>query len=285
MPSGASSRATTADTLRTPASPRAHQFDVMGTIRAMTRTAHLRAYLPMAEFSRLESHVPGEGGMRQSRFGLISEAPVEDGLVAEWNGERFMCPRTVRLRVLQGVLAFHNAYEENGGHLLIPEQTARLAAVELERLQRDRPDMRAHILTSAWHVPPRWFLAFASDEREVLDGDPVTVRYRTQRLLAGARLRRVLAALHGAGFAEAVTAEIKDLADWVEAFPEGAMLELDFGTVAQMFSPQDLVTDDSAEEIWASVQALERGDFAEARSLYIEMAAKWSSMMAVGFNS
>jgi hypothetical protein len=251
----------------------------------MTRTAHLRAYLPLAEFSRLQSHVPGDEAMRQGRFGLLSEEPSEDGLLAEWNGERFMCPRTVRLRVLQGVLAFYSAFEEYGGHMLIPEHTARLAAEELERLQQDRPEVRAHILTSAWHVPPRWFLAFAPEEREVVDAEPVTIRYRTQRLLASSRLSRVLGALHGAGFAEPVTAEIQDLADWIEAFPEGAMIELDYGAVAQMFSPQDLVTDESADEIWESVAALERGEYAEARSLYIEMAAKWSTMMAVGFHS
>jgi len=252
----------------------------------MTRTSYLRVYLPLAEFGGLEPHVSHpDCELRENQFGLVCEPLTDDGLLAEWLGERYMCPRNAKLRVLQGVLAFHNAFEEHGARLIIPESTARIAAEKLEQLQRGRPGMRSYILTSAWHVPPRWFLAFAPDEKEVLDGGRLAVRYRTRRLSATGRLRRALEALHSAGFTSNITSEIEELAAWLNEFPEDALVELDYGSVADMFGDQDLVTDDSAEGIWDSVEALESGDLAAARNRYIEMASKWSAAMAVGFNS
>ena len=253
----------------------------------MTRTSYLRVYLPLAELSQLEPHESDQAGnLRASRFGLLGEPLTDDGLLVEWFGERYMCPRNTRLRVLQGVLAFHNAFEEMGARLIVPESAARLAAEELDGLRRSRPELRSYILTSAWHVPPRWFLAFDRDEKELIDdGGSVAVRYRTRRLSATGRISRALDALNDAGFNSDITAEIEELAEWMAEFPEDALVELDYGSVAEMFHPQDLVTDDSAEEIWESVEALEAGDLVEARNRYVEMASKWSMAMAVGFNS
>lgn len=252
----------------------------------MTRTSYLRVYLPLTDFTGLQTHVVQDSELlSNSRYGLIGEPLTDDGLLAEWNGERYMCPRNAHLRVLQGVLAFHNAFADHGSRLIIPEATARLAAEELERIHRSRPDVRSHILTSAWHVPPRWFLAFAPDEREIIDHGQVAVRYRTRRLSASGRLQRALDALERAGFTSSITGEIEELAEWLAEFREDALVELDYGSVAAMFTDQDLVTDDSVEEIWESVEALEAGDLMEARNRYIEMATKWSEAMAVGFNS
>ncbi len=247
--------------------------------------AYLRVYRPLGDFTGLKAHMSEpQLGLCQSRFGLLNESLTEDGLVTEWDGERYMCPRHTHLRVLEGVLAFHNALGENG--LIIPEATARVAAGELARLMDRRPELRSHILTSPWHVPPRWFLAFSGDERELLEsGAGVSLRYRTRRLSASGRLRRAMAALERVGFADAVIGEIDDLSDWLSDFREDALVELDYGTVARMFPDEDLVLDDSAAQIWEAVEALEAGDLVSARTLYIGMAARWSEAMAVGFHS
>lgn len=256
-------------------------------IRAMTRTSALRVYLPLTEFTSLDPHVDdAHGALRESAFGLISEPLAEDGLLTDWHGERFMCPRNARLRMLQGVLAFHSAYGDAGGRLIIPENVAHLAAEELDRIYHQRPHLRSHILTSAWHVPPRWFLCFDPDEKEIVDTRrTITVRYRSRRLSATGRLNRALAALRRAGFDEAVFGELEELADWLDGFPEEAMVELDYDTVAEMFPEGELVTDESSEEIWKAVESLEAGDLDGAQDRYMSMAARWSEAMAVGFHS
>jgi hypothetical protein len=231
---------------------------------------------------------PGDTNeLRYGRYGLVAEPLEDDGFMAEWNGDRWMCPRNARLRMLQGVLAFHNAYAEAGGHLVIPEAMARVAADELERIRHDHPEIRSHILTSAWHVPPRWFLCFSPDEKEMVEvaGHP-TIRYRTSQSSAILRVRRALDALHRAGFTRAITGDIEELFEWLEGFVlDSCMVELDYASVAELFPVSQLAMDDSAQEIWESVEALERGDLTEAQERYFELAGRWSLAMSVGQHS
>lgn len=258
----------------------------------MTNAAYLRMYLPADPAESLErgyvdpEHPGSDTALRYGRFGLVAESLEDDGFIVEWNGERWMCPRHARLRMLQGVLAFHNAYGDAGGNLVIPEATARVAADELERLRHDQPEIRSHILTSAWHVPPRWFLCFTPEDKEMVEtaGHP-TVRYRTSRVQAVSRVRRALDALHRAGFTRAITGDIEELFEWLEGFPDACMVELDYGSVSELFEAGQLAMDDSAQEIWDSVEALERGDLPGAQEIYFELAGRWSLAMAVGYHS
>ncbi len=257
----------------------------------MTRAAYLRVYVPADANERpvygyVEPSLPWSRTLRSGRFGLLAEPLDDDGYVAEWRGEHYVCPRNARLRMLQGVVAFHAAYREAGGGYVIPEYTARLAADELDRIFSESPELRSHILTSAWHVPPRWFLAFDADEKEIIERrGHAGVRYRAAIEPATRRVRRARDAVEAAGFDSSITSEISELLEWVEAFPRNSMLELDYGSTALFFSESELVLDDSAELIAMSVQALERGDFMEAQQHYFELVGRWQEAMAVGQSS
>ena len=257
----------------------------------MTRAAYLRIYVPAdpADQSTREYVEPALGvarTLRSGKFGLLAEPLDDDGFMIEWRDEHYVCPRTARLRMLQGVVAYHAAYRHMGGALIIPEATARVAADELDRLFTERPETRSHILTSAWHVPSRWFLGFHADEKEIVDDrSSLGVRFRAAIEPATRRIRRALAAVESAGFDESITGDIAELLDWVESFPRNAMLELDYGTSALFFSDSDLVLDDSCELIWMSVQALERGDYLEAQQHYFELVGRWHHAMTIGQHS
>ncbi|MGZ8755011.1 MAG: hypothetical protein ACXW15_07460, partial [Acidimicrobiia bacterium] len=210
----------------------------------------------------------------------------EDALHAEWSGRRYVCPRHPRLRVLEGLLAFHNMYGEIGGDLIVPETTARRAGRELQRLYEKRPAERSHILTAPWHVPLRWFSAFSAEEREIVQApDHLRLRYRTLLTLASQRLERALIALKEAGFDGSVTDDVEELAEWLDDFPEDSMVELDYGGVARLFGESDLVLDESAGDIWGSIEALETGDMDEAMERYSAIAARWAPALAVTFSN
>ena len=55
-----------------------------------------------------------------------------------------------------------------------PEEAARAADSELRRYHQEHPGHRSHVLTSAWHVPVRWFTAFQPEDKEVyeVEGSP-----------------------------------------------------------------------------------------------------------------
>lgn len=252
----------------------------------MTRSAFLRVYIAAEKFPALEPAAGTADMLRHSRYGLLSETLHEDALMADWAGRRFVCPRNPRLRVLEGLLAFHNMYGEMGGDLIVPERVARRAGLELQRLHERRPAVRSHILTSPWHVPLRWFLAFDSTDREVVDGsNGLRVRYRTLVTLSSQRLERARNLLKEAGFDGSVTDDIEELAEWLDDFPEDSLVELDYATVARMFGEGDLVLDESAADLWASIEALEAGDMEAAGERYAKVASRWAPAISVIFSN
>lgn len=265
-----------------------HHQGAAVSIAAMTRSSFLRVYIAAEKFPEQDAaHDAGAlRALRDSRYGLLSESLLEDALHANWSGRRFVCPRYARLRMLEGLLAFHNTYREIGADLIVPESTARRAGRELQRLHESRPAARSHILTSPWHVPLRWFACFESNEREIVRSEEgLGLRYRALLSLATQRLERALIALKEAGFDTSVTDDIEELVEWLEDFPEDSMVELDYGGVAELFGEGDLVLDETAADIWASIEALETGDLEEAAERYGVAASRWAPAVAVTFSN
>lgn len=259
----------------------------------MTRVAYLRVYLPLEilaseerrrwEFRVGPRRVDPLPFIKVSDFGLLSEPMGEDALLVEWSGRRYVCPRHPRLRVLEGVLAFHSAYP---GNLVVPEETVRRAALELERMRRRQPRARSHILTAPWHVPLRWFALFDPEERELYrTARGTSIRYRTLRRRGSERLGYAVEVLEEAGFDEEIIEEVESLKDWLMDFPGDALVELDYAGVAGLFGEGDLAVDESAAEVWASLEALERGDFEEATHHYTVAASRWAEAQAVTYSN
>jgi len=243
--------------------------------------AFLRVYVP-DEGPPVEEHRPAAGARRvlvRGAYGVWYESLRDDAFVMEEAGRRLVCPRNPRLRMLEGLLAFRHAYPPAIGESLVPETLARRAAAELALLHAGRPTARSHILTSPFHVPLRWFAAFAGKERQVLAG-PV-IRYRTSLRSALRRLERAGRALEAAGFDEETYGLLRDLADWLRPFPAGSVVELDYGGVAGLFSEDELAGDESAADLAASLAAVQRGDLPGAAERYGQVAARWARVQAL----
>jgi hypothetical protein len=254
----------------------------------MIKSSHLRVYLP--EDTRavrgLDQVERAEVAAFQADLGLMVEPMQDTGLRTEWSGRKYVCPRTPRLRMLEGVLAVRRAYGQLGRASVIPEDVARSAARELEALKEEDPSLRAHILTSAWHVPLRWFALFSDDRREVVERPGYqTIRYRTDYREAMDRLHRCLTILRRSEIPESIVAEVAELGEWMNDFPADAMVELDYGTVGGDFSTSDLTFDRSAEDLWDSLEALEDGDWQTAGQAYAALVTRWAPAMAVSYSN
>lgn len=248
----------------------------------MIAVAYLRVYLPEERVEPLPEHRSRPTGrISLSDYGLWEEPLADDAFAAVWRGRRFVCPRYPRLRMLEGLLAFHNAYPDMVATTLVPEAVVRRAADELQRLYDERPGARSHILTSAWHVPLRWFAAFEPSQREVIDTrGGSSIRYRTMRRSASRRLDHAVSVLDQAGFDDSVVDPVRHLTHWLNEFPPDAMVELDYGSVAGLFSDGDLALDETAADVAASIDALASGDFDEAGDYYSSAALRWSGAQA-----
>jgi hypothetical protein len=253
----------------------------------MIPTSALRVYVTERTLpGQVVAEIPLMPHLTNETFGLIAEPMGDDALLAEWNGARFLCPRFPRLRILEGLLAFHSAYAEIGGDLIVPERIALRAALELEKLRDRQPSARSHILTAPWHVPMRWFVAFGATERELLvRPGGTTIRYRTSLVQATDRVASALDTLRGAGFDDVVTDELDELREWLEEFPATAMVELDYGDVARLLTDEDLVFDETAGDLHASLEALDVDDLRTAGEHYSRAVDRWAPLMAVAHSS
>jgi hypothetical protein len=250
----------------------------------MIRTAHLRSYLREESLPRYERVADvHDGPVRGDAHFLWQEIDTDDAFVADWGGARYVCPRNFALRKLEGMLAFNNAFPESG---LIPRRSVMEAAAQLESLRVSSPLMRSYILTSPWHVPIRWFGAFLHEERVTYPHpEGLSIRYRALMADARHRVERAARILSDAGFEGPVVGQVRSLGSWLAAFPDDGMLELDYGTVATLFSEGDLVLDESAADVAASLLALEHGDTEAAADHYAALTRRWSQAQALSFSN
>jgi hypothetical protein len=264
----------------------------------MVRTAFLRAYEPLTRFSpeererwespRDEMEAGDPGTLR--RWLISSALPGEGFVVAgedgailrRWRDVTMACPRRTRLRMLAGLLAFRDSVPEEVAEAFVPESEARRAAHELSLLGDLEPKLKSHILHANWHVPLRWFAAFDDTQRILTeDKDGLRVRYETPLGEAKPRLGRALEILESSWLDESVTEAIRELSSWLSDFADAGILELDYGSVAQTFEPDDLVDDRSAAEVWGSLEALAEGDSERAGQIFSELAGKWTEIRSV----
>lgn len=220
--------------------------------------------------------------MQKSTY-VWEEPLTSDGFYTEWNSSQYVCPRNVRVRMVEGILAFARTYPMMP---TITESQRDEYLLELNRLRRETPHSRSHILSSAWHVPLRWFTAFRSIERDIYEGmGGPSIRYRATVGDAIDRVRWAGSVLDNAGFAEQVVERVHDLERWLAGFTADALVELDYDTVAASFPEGDLVFDESAEDIRASLLALEADDFDASREAYERVARRWANPQSYTYSN
>ena len=250
----------------------------------MIHAAQLRSYLREVSLPGYESRRGADSGpLRGNDFFVWRESFDDDAFFVNWGSRLYVCPRNFRLRMLEGMLAFNNAFPDAG---LIPELEILDASSRLEAMRVGTPANRSYILTSPWHVPIRWFAPFLHEERELYDLDnELSIRYRALMSDAQDRVERAIQVVAGAGFDSGIVSQIRSLGSWLDGFPGDAMLELDYGSIARLFAEGDLVLDESAADVAASMLALEHDDMKEAGRHYEVLMRRWGRAQALAFSN
>jgi hypothetical protein len=63
------------------------------------------------------------------------------------------------------------------------------------------------------------------------------------------------------------------------------MVELDYAAVSELFDPQELVFDDSCEQVNQSLDALAAGDMIRAGECYGRVVTRWAPAFSVTFSN
>lgn len=248
----------------------------------MIVSAFLRSYLPKESLPRYEEHSDSTRGFFRGDENFLWREPVtDDAYSVTWRDQSYVCPRHPRLRMLEGVLAFSNAFPDTR---LIPQRELLDASTQLEQLRNESSAMRSYILTSPWHVPIRWFAAFVHEERELYEENgQMSLRYRAALGDAQERVEHAAQIVDGAGFDPSITAQIRALVSWLQGFPADGMVELDYASVGELFSEGDLVLDESVADTAASLSAVEQGNYEEAGLFYGNVARRWGRLQSLAF--
>jgi hypothetical protein len=255
----------------------------------MAKAAYLRVYVPVSGsdgpvLEHIAERTAAPRVLRQGEFGLSTESIRDDAFVIDDAGDRYVCPRNPRLRMLEGLMAFRSAYSDSAASSLVPESVAERAAIELDRIHDRFPGVKSHILTAPFAIPLRWFSLFDQTDRIVEEtGDHLSIRFRTPMVLGLDRVRRAAEVIDEAGFDDAIVEQVSDLISWLEVFPSDSIIELDYGGVVEFFDETDLVLDESVAEIAASLEALARGDYEAAGEAYATVASRWAHAHALTY--
>lgn len=257
----------------------------MGRVERVIRTASLRVYLEEAAVAvrglpEAPSQLPAPVAVGVA---LTTERGGDDAYTTEWRGSVYRCPRTPAVRMLEGLLALRAASSQLGPPLFA-QATVDEARHRLEALKASHGRV-AHILTSAWHVPIRWFVPFVPDQRELVDLPERRIRYRQLVGDGIARLDRAIDILGRSDIPSATTAEVRELRAWLGDFPASAMVELDYGSVARFFGHDELAFDESVADLWASLDALACSNWTVAGARYGSLVERWAVPMAIAYSN
>jgi hypothetical protein len=281
--------------------------------------AELRVYEPLSAFpsgerKRWEAYAASgsspstrDGQRRERELGLIVACRVQPRVPRSGEvGERayllsghaglVVCPWRTELRSWAAAAELAAVLPAELTDSVLPAAEVELAAGEHERWLAQHPDARAHILTSRWVVPVRWFLPFHRDERRLQLGTrprpasgaepagaaagPVTavgrsLVYRTEMAQARRRMARALAVLRRAFDSGPVVGAVESLGRWLEEFHPRSVVELDYGGIVDLRSDAELRADDSVGDVAEALGAIADGDADNATRAYDRVIERW----------
>lgn len=233
--------------------------------RARHETEDLERTSTMRRLVRTVSDPFPHGGTDLVR---VLNHPGPDGVP-----QRLYCPNQLAVRTS---LAAESLGETIRGPLvdvLVPEVARQAHA---DRMDPDRfADSLAklHTRSATWGVPFGWFVLLHEDDHtEVVedDGRVLTVRMSVPIQQAVHRARQAAAALALAAPELDLLDELTELATWLEVFSPRAVVELDYGPVADLVFP-----DDSPSDVRMGIEALADGDMTGAAAAYRRLAGRW----------
>src|SRR5438105_5745959 len=240
--------------------------------------AYLRTFQPLEAFppqerTRWERYIVGGGRARPARpiyreratvpqggLGLLSSAEGDHADLRLIEGTYYVCPWRTRLRELASLLSLRDSTVPEMVDAFVPEAEARRAARELARLRRRSHSGVPFMLQSPWHVPIRWFVLVEQDERRLEEAEGrYCLSYRTTTTKGRKRAETALRALRRSDLSP-LSELVAGLGRCLSALDPRAILELDWGTVADRFAWDEVDNGVGGQEIQDAVAALAPGN-------------------------
>ena len=256
-------------------------------------SAFLRVFQPLDAFpveeqSRWERYLL-EGAPRPARpiyrqslvhdaLGLLLRAGDEAADIKVADGVTYVSPWRTRLRVLSALVGLGQEESFEGAEAAIPPNELRRAGRELGRLRRKEPGAVPFVQESPWHVPIRWFLLFDDEERRLRErNDRFRLSYLTTVRRARRRAERAIPPLRRTDL-RSVGDLVAELDEWLSSFDGRSLLELDYGSLCDLMTWDEMDDDHSARDIQEAMFALSSEEFPRSADLYQSVLSRASEL-------
>jgi hypothetical protein len=257
-------------------------------------SAFLRVFQPLDAFDRDEqlaweryllthTKVPGRRprylDRAQDRLGILAPADGEHAEIRVLDGRTYVSPVRMRMRVLAAALAFRETRPIELADRFLSKKDGRRAARELGRIRRRDPYAVAFCHQSPWHVPIRWFVLFVDQERWLGEDDAgrLRLRYRTSARRALRRAGQAIPVLRRSDLGP-ISDLLMDLHEWISLFDPRSIVELDYGSLCDFLTWDELDDDRSVRELGLALEALERHEFPRSAEIYQGVLAHWAEI-------
>lgn len=212
-------------------------------------------------------------------LGVLAPAEGEHAEIRVIDGRTFVSPWRTHLRVLAALLSFSATKPLELSDRFGPKRDVRRAAKELAKLRRRDPRAVTFVHQSAWHVPIRWFVLFDDGERWLGEDElgSTRLRYRTTARRAMRRAERAVPVLRRTDLGP-ISELILDLHQWLAGFDPGSLLELDYATLCDFMTWDELDDDRSSRDLHEALDALEREEFPRSADIYQGVLTRWAEI-------
>lgn len=264
-------------------------------LRDVVPSAYLRVFQPLDGFERQEQvhweRYLVEGARSTSirrryadhettpGLGVLAPAEGEHAEIRVIDGRTFVSPWRMHLRVLAALLSFSATKPIELSDRFVPKQDAKRAAKELAKLRRRDPRAVTFVHQSPWHVPIRWFVLFDDGERWLGEDEfgRTRLRYRTTARRAMRRAERAVPVLRRTDLGP-ISELILDLHQWLAGFDPGSLLELDYASLCDFMTWDELDDDRSSRDLHEALDALEREEFPRSADIYQGVLTHWAEI-------
>ncbi|WP_394940632.1 hypothetical protein [Psychromicrobium sp. YIM B11713] len=204
-----------------------------------------------------DEQIPGASSERVRSLQLSNESPVLFNL-------NQVLPRSL--------LALDELRQGNNAKLASAVFSAELLKEAEERVS-EGTGQATLTRSSSWGIPFGWFVMISeSDRTEVVESRSrvITVRVHVPITVAAQRLSEAIENLEVSAPELDLLDELQDLQVWLDGVSPEAVLELDYGALADRIYP-----DESPTDVRLGLECLAEGDLTGAAAAYRRLASRW----------
>lgn len=258
--------------------------------------SYLRVYEPLATFpeeQQLEimrqrgrdradtEHLEREGSLRRITRAVsdpyphqlqelvrVLHYPTATGITTP-----YYCPNQLTARTTLAAESLANTIKGPLLDVLLPDAAQHAFQSRINPASLENSLVRLRTRSATWGVPFSWFVLMHEDDHtEVVEenGRIQTVRVAAPIALCTERARYAVANLAIAAPELDLLDELTDVTEWLDTFHRDAMVELDYGPVAQIVFP-----DESPFDVRTGIECLAEADMTGAAAAYRRLASRW----------